>query len=169
MPQGLIDLNENGPAFWVRWWDYTTWKVGDLTGSRLLDYAVKATADAFREPDHLAPAFPGAFLCPDEAQDFYETSLRVTASSAAALMATNFSWTDRATAVRDRFRVSPGAVARIRELVEEQHREISEAERHYFDRLRHADTDTVRKLEQLRSSAPRFARVDVLHWRGDPS
>src|SRR5262249_32849094 len=105
----------------------------------------------------------------DEAQSFSESSLPVNVSNTAALMATDFSWTERAAAARDGFRVPRGAVGRIRELIEDQHRVISEAERRYTDRLRHADAEKIRELEQIRSIANTFPRVDVLNWRGGRS
>jgi hypothetical protein len=121
MPSALIDLDEQGQSFLVRYGDFFTLVPTELTNGARLALAVMATVGACKEPGRPIPAYSGALLHPDEAQEFSECRLLVTGANVAALMATGFSWTEEAACAAAEYPVAPGAVAWIRELVKLLH------------------------------------------------
>jgi hypothetical protein len=123
MPYALIDVDDQGKTFLVRYADFVSWILGDLKNGARLRLAVLATAGADIQSGGPIPPPPEEVLYPDEALWFAECRLDMTGANAAALLATGFPWTEKAARAATEYPIAPGAVAWIRELVKLLHEE----------------------------------------------
>jgi hypothetical protein len=165
MPSSLIDLDDEGSSFLVRWGDFVTLVLVELTNGKRLALSVVSTAGACKDSDSPSVSFPGAVYYPDEAQSFSESRLPITGANVAALMATDFPWTPRATVVRDQFPISSSTVSRIRTVAERLHRERVDRLQQLLARWRLRDPEAIRELS--RPEQPPVPPPDAVAWDAD--
>ncbi len=120
MPGSRISLVDAGRSLLVRYGDFVSANQVEWTNHERLECAFFVTAGTRKGPLQPVPDPFGesALLYPDEATEYRASQVSVTDANAAALLATDFSWTEDAARTACSQRIPAEIPGRIRDAME---------------------------------------------------